>query len=186
MNSETKIRPGTRDAIIAGALSALGANPGASFSEIAIKAGVGRATLHRHFGTREALIDAIGQDCMDEMEEAVRALEHAGMKPLERLRSMFCAVVPLGDRYSFLQQAHTNNAQLKVRYVAQLKWLKDLVAELKADGVIAADLPESWVVSQIDQLIWTAWHAVQRGQLTIDNAAALAMRSLLHGLGERT
>ena len=50
------IRPATLDAIVEAAVVALGENRSASMSEIAIRAGIGRATLHRHFSTRDGLI----------------------------------------------------------------------------------------------------------------------------------
>ncbi len=186
MNSESRIRPATRDAIVAAALALLGENPSASFSEIAIKAGVGRATLHRHFRNRETLIDAISHQCMDEMEKAVLTREGgATMGAAERLESMFRATVPLGDRYSFLQHQIEMHEDVRQRYVAQLDWLKRLVAALKGEGVVATDVPDYWLVSQIDQLIWIAWRAVRGGKLTEDDAVALAMRTILYGLGDR-
>ncbi len=185
MNSEIRIRPATREAIVEAALALLGENPSASFSEIAIRAGVGRATLHRHFRNRETLIDAISHQCMDEMEQAVQAREGAAMSAADRLESMFRATVPLGDRYSFLQHQIERHEGVRARYVAQLGWLNGLVAALKTEGVVADDVPDYWLVSQIDQLIWIAWRAVQGGKLTVDDAVALAMRTILNGLGEQ-
>ena len=184
MNTEKKIRLGTREAIIEAALLLLNDNPGASFSEIAIKAGVGRATLHRHFRNRDALIDAISHQCMDEMERAVVVGEQNVSKAKERLASMFFATVPLGDRYSFLQQQIETHDEVRARYVAQLDWLSELVSALKAEGTVSKDVPDFWLVNQIDQLIWTAWRAVKGGRLTVNDAVALAMRTILNGLGE--
>lgn len=157
----------------------------ASFSEIAVKAGVGRATLHRHFRNRAALIDALCLQCMDEMDRAVLAAESADMRSADRLASMFTATIPLGDRYSFLQHQYATNEDVRSRYLAQLDWLNGLVVALKAERTIADDVPDYWLVSQIDHLIWTAWRAVRDGNITVRDAVALAMRSILHGLGEQ-
>jgi AcrR family transcriptional regulator len=48
-----------RDAVIAAALEALTESPDASLNAIAKRAGVGNATLYRHFQTREELVLAV-------------------------------------------------------------------------------------------------------------------------------
>ena len=50
-----------RDAIVAAALEALTESPDASLNAIAKRAGVGNATLYRHFETREELVLAVYQ-----------------------------------------------------------------------------------------------------------------------------
>ena len=46
------LRPPVKEAVIDAAIDTLARNPGASLSEIAARAGVGRASLHRHFSSR--------------------------------------------------------------------------------------------------------------------------------------
>ncbi|MEM1316029.1 MAG: helix-turn-helix domain-containing protein, partial [Pseudomonadota bacterium] len=52
----SNIRLSSRDAILEAAFQLYARRPDASLAEVAQRAGVGRATLHRHFGSREALI----------------------------------------------------------------------------------------------------------------------------------
>ena len=58
MNTKA-LRPSVKEAIIDAAIDTLARNPGASLSEIASRAGVGRASLHRHFSSRGDLVAAI-------------------------------------------------------------------------------------------------------------------------------
>ena len=151
-------------------------------SEIAVQAGVGRATLHRHFRTREDLVSAIGIRCIEEMNVAVRSEQAVSKGAVDRLRSALRAVIPLGDRYSFLGSIVSNDSMLLESYEAQLDWVETLVKDLKEQGEISKDVPSPWVVAQIDQLVWSAWNAMANGYLTTDEATELAMRSLLDGL----
>lgn len=150
--------------------------------EIAAHAGVGSATLHRHFRTKSDLIDAIGIQCIDEMNVAVRAHSVKGQLAVDRLRGMFEAVIPLGDRYNFLGTFRTQDSSIEEGYSAQLRWAISLVEELKQQGVVHGDIPTRWIVAQIDQLVWAAWNGIAEGYLKPEEAPELAVRTLLFGL----
>lgn len=180
------LRPTARRAIVDAAIRLWSVNPGASLQEVAVRAGVGRATLHRHFHGREALLAEVAHTCLDEMRAAVGALLAPAASARERLRGMFEAVIPLGDRYSFLQREPVADEEAVAGYRAQLDWVAALVADLKAEGDIAAEVPSAWVVAQIDQLVWTAWNETARGRVAAADAASLAVRTLLEGLGGKT
>lgn len=181
-----RIRPGTLEAILEAAIRLLNVNPGASMSEIAMRAGVGRATLHRHFRTRDDLLDTIGARCLEEMNAAVRAVDSRGRPATERLRMMFLAVVPLGDRYNFLRFDTRQDEDSAEAYAAQLEWVAALVGALKAEGSIDPKIPARWVIGQIDQLVWAAWNEVSDRHLAAGEASELAVRTLLHGLKPST
>ena len=183
--TKTAIRPSTHEAIIAAALELFNANANTSMSEIAVRAGVGRATLHRHFRTREDLVRVLGEQALAATEAAVRAIDSTDRDALSRLRGMFQAVIPLGAQYAFLSTEHVSDEVARSRYREQIDWVRELVGALRADGVVATDIPASWAVAQIDQLIWVAWREVSAGRLALADAPDLAVRTLINGLGER-
>ncbi|MCZ6655840.1 MAG: helix-turn-helix domain containing protein [Gammaproteobacteria bacterium] len=177
--NDNALRPTTRNAIIDAAIIVLAGNASATMSEIALKAGVGRATLHRQFRSRDDLIRAIKDQCIRETDEASAAADHPNAPAFERLRAMFAAIIPLGDRYHFLTFEGASDDAITNRYQRELDW----VETLKNDGELAADVPTSWVVAQIDQLVWTAWCEVAAGRVALADAPALAVRTLTKGLG---
>ena len=59
--------------LLGAALRALNADPAATMAQIAAAAGVGRATLHRHFATRDDLVLALGGRGLDRWEASLRA-----------------------------------------------------------------------------------------------------------------
>src|SRR5580704_15958761 len=74
-----------REAILTAALEALTESPDASLNAIAKRAGVGNATLYRHFQTREDLVLAVYQHEVRRLVDSADPLleEHA---PLDALR----------------------------------------------------------------------------------------------------
>ena len=158
-------------------------NPSATLSEIAARAGVGRASLHRYFKGRDDLIRAVTDQCMRETEAATLAAIADAVSAEERLICMLRAVIPLGDRYHFLATLHLDDPYLKARYEAETQWMAQLVEALKEEAVIDVTLPTAWVSANIDMQIWLAWSAVAKDQMTADDAAALSIRTLLAGMG---
>ncbi len=179
------LRPPMRQAILDAAIELLARNRGASLSEIAARAGVGRASLHRHFPSRTDLIAAVVRQCMDETDAAtVAAVRDAG-SARETLSRLLEAVIPLGDRYHFLAAVGSDEAGVRARYEVDMEWLARLSGDLKKEGVLAADVPRAWAAAQIDAQIWIAWTEVAAGRLAPADAADLAFRTLLEGLGQR-
>ena len=152
-----------------------------SLGEIAKNAGVGRATLHRHFSKKEELVLAIQKQSMTDTNEAVVNKLEDNMTALEQLEAMFSAIIPLGNRFHFLSTQITADDEVRAQYASQLKWLAQLVDDLKQEGVVSESMPSRWAVAQLDQLIWTAWGEVASGFLAAADAAALALRTFTHG-----
>ena len=180
--SRHTIRPRTLEAILDAALRLFNADSGVTMSEIARAAGIGRATLHRHFQDKEELIQTLSAHCMEEMNAAVVATDTPDRPAVDRLYAMLKSTIPLGDRYAFLRFERMEDVDLQADYQKQLNWAAGLIEQLKVEGTIAKDVPTSWAVAQVDQIIWTAWTAVWNGELAADDAADLALRTLLKGL----
>ena len=66
-------------------------------SEIALAAGVGRATLYRHFETKEALTRALAKQCLQETDEILEPARSLKGRPA--LEAIIDCIVPLADRF---------------------------------------------------------------------------------------
>ena len=75
-----------RDAILAAALAAFNESPDASLNAIAKRAGVGNATLYRHFPTREELVLATYHQEVNNLVDAADLLLEE-QAPIDALRS---------------------------------------------------------------------------------------------------
>ncbi len=178
-------RLSSRQSILDAASAVWAQNPGASTREIALRAGVGRATLHRHFPSRADLLRALADEAMAEIDAAIAASREAGPSARDQLEAYLDRVVPRADRSRFLwsEPDVMNDPQIREGYARQLRQARELVGRLQEEGAIAADVPTQWVVSAIDSLTYAAWWAAQDGEIAPKSASRLVLRTLLDGLG---
>ncbi len=171
-------------AIIEAGIKTLLVNPSAGMSEIAQTAGVGRATLYRHFKSREALIQRIAMVCFEETDVALKPFEH--LEGRVAIEAVIDALMPLGDRFRFLINLWSYAAQdeevarIDAESVQEMAWLVD---QAKSRGEIAADLPTSWIVEFFDGTLTAGWMLAERGDVTTLEAAEYVKRSFFRGCG---
>ena len=167
------------------AASVLASNPGAPMSAVAEAAGVGRATLYRHFPTREALVKELALEAIERTDEAVAPAFAPGLTSEESLRAMLEAIVPLGDRFHFLAREWVEDDDVAAGERRQRRGLEEFVEHARRDGFFAAEVPTAWIVAAIDALVWAAWAAVEEGAIAPRDAATLAFDTLTRGLAPR-
>ena len=80
-----------RAAILDVAAEVLAADPGASLAEVASRAGLGRATLYRHFASRDALLAAIREEVLARAGAALATLDLEAVSFREGLRQAAAA-----------------------------------------------------------------------------------------------
>lgn len=180
-------KPTNREAIVNAAIEILGYNPGASLGEIANRAGVGRATLHRYFSSRDDLINEILMSSISDTNEAIASVDTTGLSAREELLRILEAVVPLGDRFhlvSSIAPGHQSSA-VNEAYKQQLKAVEEFVERMKTEEVFAHEVPTSWIVMVIDSLTYTAWWAVNDGFIAPREVAHLTYRTLLNGVAAK-
>ncbi len=174
----------TQAAILDAAAARWAANPGASLGEIAADAGVGRATLHRYFPSREALARELALDALRACDEACTEIEEQASSAADALARVIAALVPLGDRVQCLVSLPEVFQDTEVVGVCrrQSRETADLVEAAKAEGGLDPTVPTAWIVEALDALIYAAWTAVQDGRLAKNDAALFVDRTLFHGL----
>ncbi|MCR9079125.1 MAG: TetR/AcrR family transcriptional regulator [Hyphomonadaceae bacterium] len=178
------IRPSTRDAIVEAAFAVFSKDPSAALSDVATLAGVGRATLHRHFSSRDDLIRQLAKIANQEMDDAVDAACADVASYSEAVRKSLHALIPLGDRYGFLElEPIDDDPELKAAFERQKRETEAMVDAAKGEGLFDTAIPTSWIVQAYDHLLYAGWESVKAGGTTPDQAADLAWRTLTTGLG---
>lgn len=180
------LRLSSRDAIIEAAFSVFSKNPSAALSDVAERAGVGRATLHRHFASRDDLMRALAIIASKEMEDAVETACADATSYSEVARLALQALIPLGDRHGFLAlEGFTNDPEMQAAFEKEQRETAEMVDAAKGEGLFDTAVPTTWIVQAFDHLMYAGWESVKAGETTQDQAAALAWRTLIHGLGRQ-
>ena len=180
----TQLPPTSKQAILDKSIPHLAQYPGASMQELAKAIGIGRATLYRHFENRDALLQAIAINALEETTAAVNAALDRSQPAMAQLHTAITAMIPFADKFSFLttHSSSLSDTRSEQLYAAQLNFVSDLINQAKQQGDIAADVPTAWVVASIDMLIYAAWQTVEQGDVARNEAANLVMRTLTSGL----
>ncbi len=179
------VRIPTRDAILEAALTVFRDQPGSSPPIVAERAGVGRATLHRHFPSRDALMSELAHMSIKEIDDAVSGLEHQARSAAELLKLKVEAIIPLGDRFHFLSNESQlmKNEKVYQEVMRQYAQLSEIIVRAKAEGSIDPSVPTDWIVGTIDGLIYTAWSIRAMGSVAENQIPNLVMRTLFNGFG---
>ncbi len=179
----TKIRLDTRDAIIEAAFLLFAEQPTASLGDLAKRAGVGRATLHRHFPGRPELMRALAKIAMEELDQAVKEATADAETFEEGFRLAMHASVAMASRQWFLaHQGVDADEEVGAIYQASLKELREDIDKAKDEGFFDRSIPTAWIAEVHENLTFAAWSLVRSGEATPKQAADLAWHTFSQGL----
>ncbi|AJF64240.1 MULTISPECIES: TetR/AcrR family transcriptional regulator [Streptomyces] len=155
----------------------------ATMDEVARAAGIGRATLHRHFAGRDALVRALEELGLQELEAAHdRARTDEGPAD-EAVRRLVAEVEPVAPLLSFLvtenqlfegDQQNEGWERLDARVSA-------LFRRGQEQGVFRIDLTPAWLTEAFYGLIGSGAWAVQDGRVAAKDFQYMIVELLLGG-----
>lgn len=177
----------TREDTLRAAARLLSRNGGATMDEVARAAGISRATLHRQFTGREALVRALEELCLRECEQAIEAARPDEDSALEAVRRIVVETEPSAGLLSFLFTELTEEA-LHEGWQRIEDRIADVLRRGKESGEIRVDLSTTWLVDALLSLIATGAWAVQMGRLAGTDYRESVLGTLftgIQGTGER-
>lgn len=176
--------PSDREALLRAAADFLGRRPNATQDEIASAVGVSRATLHRHFAGKPALMAALDELAMTEMAQAVKIARLQDDSAVEALRRLITACQPVSP---YLALLYSQSQELDVD--TSLQGWSDMDAEVTAlftrgqrDGDFRPDLAAAWLTEALYSLVAGAAWAVQVGRVAGREFDHMITDLLLHGV----
>ncbi|GII92363.1 TetR family transcriptional regulator [Sinosporangium siamense] len=163
-------------------------------SELATAIGISRATLHRHFATREELILTLGHRSLANW---ARALQTAGIAEAaeggdpERigaaLHHLIEELVADAEDYGFALTDHQmERIPELVERVEALSGIEEgFYAAAQRAGVLRADMPVRWIGCAMFGLLIAVRDTLRRGDIARNDAVRLVRESFLAGHAQR-
>jgi TetR/AcrR family transcriptional repressor of mexCD-oprJ operon len=167
--------------IVAVAARLLGDDPGAGMADVAAAAGVSRATVYRHFPTREALLEAIQAQAFETSEQALAACRLDEGSAVEALRRLVAAWLEIAERYSLVHLGNSAAPTPERKRVLGAP-LVALMARGQASGEFSRAITPEWAARTFAALLLAGARAVADGTLNPEEAPDLVFTTLYGGL----
>jgi TetR/AcrR family transcriptional regulator, mexCD-oprJ operon repressor len=173
----------TEAAIIDSAAALLGRRgDAASMDEIAIAAGIGRATLYRYFPNREALLHAMAAASVKELATRIEEAHLETVPFDEGVARLARAVIATGSKFIALTADTATYSATYPDFDAKVTDpMRALFRRAAADGSLRQDIPADVHLDLFSGLIKGALDAMDGGRRGVEETAAAVSSVFLHG-----
>lgn len=173
-----------RTELLNAASELLATNPTASLAEIAEHAGIGKATLHRYFPSRDDLMLALGYRALEMVTLAIADSQLEQGSTAAALNRLAEHLIPLGDKLHFLlnERILDTHPDFAAADRATQAPILALIQRGQADGEIRADLPAEWIRQHLNYALYGTWQIVHEGFIARRDAARLLVTTLISGI----
>ncbi|MGD9484210.1 helix-turn-helix domain-containing protein [Streptomyces sp. TRM70308] len=176
-----------RDQVLKAAAELLSRKATASMDDIARAAGISRATLHRHFAGREALVFALAELAARQIEDGLDAARIEEGDPAQALRRLVAQATPVAGFLAFLYGEN----QLYEPGTPDPGWARieervgALIRRGQEQGAFRRDLSAHWLTDALYALVVASGWSVQDGRMAPREAPRMVAEVLLGGVLER-
>ncbi|ARZ71047.1 TetR/AcrR family transcriptional regulator [Streptomyces sp. HU2014] len=175
-----------RDHVLKEAAALLTRKATASMDEIARAAGIGRATLHRHFSGRDALVRALEDLGIRQLEQALDDARIEEGDAADAVRRLIASTEPVAGIMAFLfTENQLYEAGLNEGWNRLDARVNALFRRGQEEGAFRLDLTSAWLTEALYGLIGSGAWAVQDGRLAAKDRTRMVAELLLGGAERR-
>ena len=173
-----------REKVLRAVADVLGRRPNATQDEIAAAVGVSRATLHRYFSGRAALLRALDQFATTHLREALKAVRWHEGPASDALRCLVAACEPVSGYLTLLYaQSQDSEANRPKEAWAEIdSEVRELFLRGQREGEFRPDLNAFWLTEAFFNLMAGAAWVVQVGGAGRREFTDMVTDLLLHGV----
>ncbi len=174
----------TRDELLRAAADFLGRRPNATQDEIATAVGVSRATLHRHFSGRQALMEALEKLAIAEMRDVLASVRLPDGPAVDALRRLTTACQPVSP-YLALLYSQSQELDLDTTlgvWEAIDNEITALFVRGQRAGEFRPDLPAPWLTEVFYSLVTGTEWSIRTGRIGSRDFDRLITDLLLDGV----
>ncbi|GAA2704415.1 TetR family transcriptional regulator [Actinoplanes palleronii] len=173
-----------QEALLRAAAEFLGRRPNATQDEIAEAAGVSRATLHRHFAGRRALLDAVDALAVREMRQALDDVRLTEGPAADALRRLITASQPVSPFLALLysQSQEYDSDEPGAAWAEIDEALMALFRRGQENGEFRTDLSPAWFSDALFSVVAGAAWSVKVGRAAARDYPAMITGLMLDGV----
>ena len=178
-----------REQLLRAIATVLTDQPRLPMEQLAQAIGISRATLHRMFPNREAIVEAVLALALESSRQAIDGAAIDEGPADEALRRLVATFMPNAVLYLFLQSAHQERCGQADTWLAEFEPNRQRVLALfrrgQEEGCLRVDLTAQWMHDATSALLFEAAHSVREGRLAAADAVESVLAVLLDGARRR-
>ncbi len=160
----------------------LSINPTATLQEIADYSKIGIATLHRHFSSRDELLDDLAINAVAIVRNALKELKLDPNDTRGSLMSLFDLMIPLGNKISFLGSTYSNiNKEIIEEEQKIQEPILNMIRVWQHNGQLNNRLSAKWILEVIYNLLFVMWQEIRSGDIAKNDASLILLQTVLVG-----
>jgi AcrR family transcriptional regulator len=173
-----------REELLLNLVNALADRPRASMEQLASMVGLSRATLCRHFPSRDSMVLAMSEAGISSAKLAIARARPDEGSPEHAIKRLIEELLPIVELYAYVDQQGQADEEMDARVQPLRASLIALFQQWQGSGELRVDLPAAWLVESMSALLRSAATMIRSGRLARRDAAQSVFDLLWRGMAK--